>query len=119
MDVYGHVNNVKYFEYFQEARIRCIARLWEGLEHAIAPGGRADRRRLPGADPVPRRAVRRLVVGLRVGSRSATIESVICDGDTVLSRARVTIVFFDQETQRSTRRRPSPTCERLPRPLPS
>ena len=27
---------------------------------------------------------------------------MICDGDTVLSRARVTIVFFDPETQRST-----------------
>ena len=38
----------------------------------------------------------------RVGQRSATIESVICDGDTTLARARVTIVFFDQATQRST-----------------
>ena len=25
VDVYGHVNNVKYFEYFQEARIRYLA----------------------------------------------------------------------------------------------
>jgi acyl-CoA thioester hydrolase len=38
----------------------------------------------------------------RVGDRSATIESVICDGETVLSQGRVTIVFFDPETQRST-----------------
>ena len=28
VDVYGHVNNVKYFEYFQEARILLTARLW-------------------------------------------------------------------------------------------
>ena len=34
VDVYGHVNNVKYFEYFQEARISGIARMWEGLDQA-------------------------------------------------------------------------------------
>ncbi len=31
VDVYGHVNNVKYFEYFMEARILLTARLWRGL----------------------------------------------------------------------------------------
>ena len=31
VDVYGHVNNVKYFEYFMEARILFTARLWRGL----------------------------------------------------------------------------------------
>ena len=31
VDVYGHVNNVKYFEYFMEARILFTARLWKGL----------------------------------------------------------------------------------------
>ena len=30
-----------------------------------------------------------------------TVESEICDGDTVLARARVTTVFFDLEAQRS------------------
>ncbi len=30
-----------------------------------------------------------------------TIESEICDGDTVLSRARVVVVFFDRETERA------------------
>ena len=32
VDVYGHVNNVKYFEYFQEARIPDDRGLWEGLD---------------------------------------------------------------------------------------
>jgi acyl-CoA thioester hydrolase len=36
----------------------------------------------------------------RVGDRSMTIESEICDGDTVLSRARVAMVFVDADTQR-------------------
>ena len=31
VDVYGHVNNVKYFEYFMEARILFNARLWRDL----------------------------------------------------------------------------------------
>ena len=31
VDVYGHVNNVKYFEYFQEARIAFILSLAGGL----------------------------------------------------------------------------------------
>ena len=35
-----------------------------------------------------------------VGERSMTIESEICDGDTVLSRARVVMVFFDPKTAR-------------------
>ena len=64
-------------------------------------GGRADRRGLQGADPVPPQPYDAWSWISRVGSRSATIESVICDGDTVLSQARVAIVFFDQETQRS------------------
>jgi acyl-CoA thioester hydrolase len=34
-----------------------------------------------------------------VGQRSFVIESEICDGDVVLSRARVAMVFFDKETQ--------------------
>ena len=39
----------------------------------------------------------------RVGERSMTIESEIRDGDTVLSRARSVIVFFDPAPGRSTR----------------
>ena len=37
VDVYGHVNNVKYFEYFQEARILLTARLWRELPDGTPP----------------------------------------------------------------------------------
>ena len=37
VDVYGHVNNVKYFEYFQEARILLTARLWRDLPEGTPP----------------------------------------------------------------------------------
>jgi acyl-CoA thioester hydrolase len=101
VDVYGHVNNVKYFEYFQEARISGIARMWEGLDQITIVVAQTDvDYRVPILfRPEPYDAWSWVS---RVGQRSATIESVICDGDTVYSRARVTIVFFDQQTQRST-----------------
>ena len=113
VDVYGHVNNVKYFEYFMEARILLTARLW---------------RDVPEGTPEPVMVVAQTDVDYRlpilfrpetydawswishVGTTSMTIESEICDGDTVLSRARVVMVFFDPET-----RRPHPTAGRLPR----
>jgi acyl-CoA thioester hydrolase len=101
VDVYGHVNNVKYFEYFQEARISGIARMWEGLDQAALVVAQTDvDYRVPILfRPEPYDAWSWVA---RVGQRSATIESVICDGDVTLARARVTIVFFDQATQRST-----------------
>ena len=105
VDVYGHVNNVKYFEYFMEARILMTARLWKGV---------------PEGTPEPSMVVAQTDVDYkvpilfrpepydawswisRVGERSMTIESEICDGDTVLSRARVAMVFFDPTTARAT-----------------
>ena len=61
VDVYGHVNNVKYFEYFQEARIPLIRPRSRTCPSAgdFRRRGRPDRRRLQGADPVPARALRR------------------------------------------------------------
>ena len=105
VDVYGHVNNVKYFEYFMEARILMTARLWKGM---------------PEGTPEPSMVVAQTDVDYklpilfrpepydawswisRVGDRSMTIESEICDGDTVLSRARVAMVFVDPATARAT-----------------
>ncbi len=105
VDVYGHVNNVKYFEYFMEARILMTARLWKGV---------------PEGTPEPVVVVAQTDVDYRVpilfrqeaydawswishvGTTSMTIESEICDGETVLSRARVVMVFFDPATGRPT-----------------
>ena len=100
VDVYGHVNNVKYFEYLQESRIAMTARIWEGLEpiSIVVAQTDVDYRR-----PILFRpeAYDAWSWVSRVGSRSATVESPICDGDTVLARARVAIVFFDRRDQRS------------------
>ncbi|GAW52282.1 thioesterase superfamily protein [Nocardioides sp. PD653] len=117
VDVYGHVNNVKYFEYLQEARIFLNARLWEGLEPVSLVVAQTDvDYRVPILfRPEPYDAWSWVS---RVGTRSATIESLIMDGDAVLSRARVAIVFFDQETQRSTAP-PAPYLDALRTLLPA
>ncbi len=101
VDVYGHVNNVKYFEYFQEARIAGFDQMWDGLDPVTIVVAQTDvDYRVPILfRPEPYDAWSWVA---RVGQRSATVESVVRDGEQTLSRARVTIVFFDQETQRST-----------------
>ena len=103
VDVYGHVNNVKYFEYFMEARILLTARLWrdvpEGTPEPVMVVAQTDvDYRLPILfRPEPYDAWSWIS---HVGTTSMTIESEICDGETVLSRARVVMVFFDPQTQR-------------------
>ena len=105
VDVYGHVNNVKYFEYFQEARICYLRQL---LEQA------------PGLDYVPL-VVAQIEVDYKVpilfrpepydawtwvsqvGSSSFVLESEIRNGETLLSRCRVVAVTFDPQAQRSVR----------------
>jgi acyl-CoA thioester hydrolase len=102
VDVYGHVNNVKYFEYFQEARIALLDRLGRDL-----PGDG------PGSLVVAQTDVDYRVPILfreepydswswvsHVGRTSFVVESAICDGDLVLSRARVVAVFWDPATER-------------------
>ncbi|MEQ4500511.1 acyl-CoA thioesterase [Nocardioides kribbensis] len=104
VDVYGHVNNVKYFEYLQESRIAVLARLWGAA---------------PGEDSRASLVVAQIDVDYRVpilfrpepydvwswfshvGRSSSVVESEIRDGDTVLARARVVLVFFDTATGRS------------------
>ncbi|WP_193610340.1 acyl-CoA thioesterase [Nocardioides lijunqiniae] len=97
VDVYGHVNNVTYFEYFQEARIRLHAGLLgdaedESERHMVVAQTDVDYRVPILFRPEPYDCWSRVV---RVGERSMTIESEICDEDVLLSRARVTMVFVD------------------------
>jgi acyl-CoA thioester hydrolase len=103
VDVYGHVNNVKYFEYFQEARILLQARLWRDLadwDPSVVVAQLDADYKIPILFRPETYDLWSSVT--RVGERSMTIESEICDGDTVLSRARSVIVFFDPASGRST-----------------
>ncbi|GAB2881917.1 acyl-CoA thioesterase [Nocardioides pacificus] len=105
VDVYGHVNNVKYFEYFQEARIVLMDRLASGLGTEIA-----HMRMVVAQTDVEYRVpilfrprpydVWSAITHL--GRTSMVIESEILDGETVAARARVVVVFFDPATERPT-----------------
>jgi acyl-CoA thioester hydrolase len=100
VDVYGHVNNVKYFEYFQEARIRLMVeqgrRVGDGY-HLVVAQTDVDYKRpiLFRAEPYDCRTW-----VAQVGRTSAVFESVVRDGDQVLARARVVGVFVDNQTGR-------------------
>lgn len=100
VDVYGHVNNVKYFEYFQEARIRLLVsqghELGDGF-HLVVAQTDVDYRRpiLFRAEPYDCRTW-----VAQVGRTSAVFESVVLDADQVLARARVVGVCIDSATGR-------------------
>jgi acyl-CoA thioester hydrolase len=104
VDVYGHVNNVKYFEYFMEARILFTARLWKGLTDQGMPARMVTARtdvdyKVPiRFRPEPYDAWSWLT---HVGRRSMVIASEILDGDRLLARARVAMVFVDPATGRA------------------
>jgi acyl-CoA thioester hydrolase len=100
VDVYGHVNNVKYFEYLQEARFTLVRGLVPERTFSVVVA-QTD---VDYVQPLLFRAepydCRSEIV--RVGNRSMTIESEIRDGERVLARARVVVVFFDLTGRRST-----------------
>ncbi len=107
VDAYGHVNNVKYFEYFQEARIKALA---------IAAGG-ADVPRpamvVAQTDVVYRRPILFRADAYdtwtwvhRVGTRSLELHAEIRDPQVegragALARGRFVMVLFDPTTGRS------------------
>ena len=100
VDVYGHVNNVKYFEYLQEARISMVNELVPRRRFSVVVA-QTDvdyvRPLLFRAAPYDCRSTI-----TRVGARSMTVQSEFRDGDVVLARAMVVVVFFDLASSRST-----------------
>lgn len=102
VDVYGHVNNVKYFEYFQEARIDFVRVLSDGefdtgsSQRQVVARIDVDYKRPLLFRPEPY-AVETWVT--RVGGSSYGLGSRIVDGDgTVYSTAEVVLVAFDVGT---------------------
>ncbi|MGH3368108.1 MAG: acyl-CoA thioesterase [Nocardioidaceae bacterium] len=102
VDSYGHVNNVKYFEYFQEARIAFLSALTSGAqaqtERFVVARIDVDYRRPILFRPEPFE-IQTWVS--HVGTSSYHLAAEIRDGDEVLSRAHAVIVAFDTLTQGS------------------
>ena len=103
VDVYGHVNNVTYLEYFQEARIAFMSRITRDVESAKDINVVVARSQVEYVRPVTHRSEPYRVETWisRLGQRSMVVDSALVDGDEVLSRSRVVMVFFDRRTQRS------------------
>ncbi len=102
VDVYGHVNNVKYFEYYQEARLAFLMSLGraegEGGFSLVVARLDVDYKRPILFRPEPYLVESRIS---RIGTSSFDVSSEIRDGDRLLSRARAAMVTFDLEAQRS------------------
>jgi acyl-CoA thioester hydrolase len=102
VDAYRHVNNVKYFEYLQESRIRLMADVTR--DHDVErPSIVVAQTDVDYLAPILLREAPYDVWSqiTKVGTRSMTVDSEIADGDRTLARGRVTVVFFDTTTQRS------------------
>jgi acyl-CoA thioester hydrolase len=103
VDVYRHVNNVKYFEYYQEARLAFLGSLGRldgvGSDFSVV----VARIRVEYRKPILFRAEPYVVETWvkRVGTSSYTLGSEIKDGGTVLSSAEVVAVRFDRHRQRA------------------
>ncbi len=104
VDVYRHVNNVVYFEYFQEARIRLFMELGRDVPRASALQVVIAQADVDYLSPILLRAEPYDCWSqvAHVGRTSLVIESEIADGDRPLARARVVLVFFDPATQAPT-----------------
>jgi acyl-CoA thioester hydrolase len=108
VDAYRHVNNVKYFEYYQEARIAMINALG-GLPDESSDGAGLGvvvahvdvDYRSPLFFREQPYVVETWVSG--VGGSSFVIDGQILDGERVVSAAHVVMVAFDPATQRPRR----------------
>jgi acyl-CoA thioester hydrolase len=102
VDVYGHVNNVKYFEYYQEARLAFLTSMGraeqEGRFAVVVARLDVDYKK-----PILFRSAPYAVESWvdRVGNSSFGLSAEIKDGDTVLSRAQAVMVTFDLEAQQA------------------
>jgi len=110
VDVYRHVNNVVYFEYFQEARIRLFMELGRGMARGPGLGVVVARTDVDYLAPITLRAEPYDCWSqiAHVGRTSLVVEAEISSPSTgagqaqTLARARVVVVFFDGKTQRPT-----------------
>ena len=105
VDAFGHVNNVKYFEYFQESRINFLTQFanMSGGRTLVVARVTVDYKRpiffRSAPYPIRTRVVRR-------GRSSFDLYSEIVDGDLVLAHASAVLVGFDAEGQKSRAFRP-------------
>jgi len=95
IDVYGHVNNVRYLEYFQEGRIAVAGELWGDTQpHLVVGRTEVDYLRPLLLRPAPY-LVRTWVSG--VGATSFVLEAEITDAAETFARSRTLMVQIGAE----------------------
>lgn len=102
LDIFGHVNNVQFFELFQEARIAYLMgvhRNGETWGHHVVARTDVDYRRQLDLRGRPYEVHSWIA---HVGTKSFTIASELRDGEDVIANCHVVMVSFDAESQRST-----------------
>lgn len=104
VDSYRHVNNVKYVEYVQEARVWLLHHSGAGAVESSTTPIVIARTRMDYLAPLLQREepyLARTWVS-HVGRTSMTMETVFLDGDTVHARAQVVAVAVTPDTGRPT-----------------
>jgi acyl-CoA thioester hydrolase len=103
VDVYGHVNNVKYVEYFQEARIAMVSGAIGVPEAGDLRGFVVARMDVDYRRPLEFRTdpvwVRTWLT--RIGRSSYELQAAVCDEGTVFATSRAIVVAFDPAAGRS------------------
>ncbi len=108
VDAYRHVNNVKFVEYFQEARVQLVFGLARSIEEQSGESDDPAFAVVVGAVDIDYRApmfLREEPYDVRVwvastGRSSFVVEGEIRDGEAVLSACRVVMVRVDPHAQR-------------------
>jgi len=104
VDAYGHVNNVVYFEYFQEARISFLAEL-SGTTDAmsLANGFVLARLVVDYRRPIRFRSTPYEIRTwpTRLGRSSFDLQATIHDGDELLAKSAAVIVGYDSTALRA------------------
>lgn len=102
LDLLGHVNNVIYHDYLQEARIR-VTRKWR-RRGVVVPAQVLARQEIDHVKPLHlREAPIRVDMWIEsVGNSSYTMRAEVLDDDgTLVARARSVLVAFDKDTEKS------------------
>jgi len=102
LDLLGHVNNVVYYDYLQESRLRLLTLL--GREKVEAGPLVVAHQEIDYIAPLPG-GVDPVIVETwidKIGTSSFTVAAVVWDSDgTLAARASTVMVFFDRATEKS------------------
>ena len=99
IDLLGHVNNVRYFDYVHEANVEVLTGVFQearvpGTVSTVVVRSEMDHLRQMDLRPEPYAVWARVTA---LGRTSVTLESEVRDGDQVLARSRVVEVNVDED----------------------